>query len=91
MVKALAIDGNSLLFRCYYATAKMLDYYHKNNLIPTNAILLMVSTIFKLLKNSYQYVFIAFDAHRKTFRNQIFPNYKMNRSKTPEDLIIQLG
>lgn len=91
MVKALAIDGNSLLFRCYYATAKMLDYYHKNNLIPTNAILLMVSTIFKLLNNSYQYVFIAFDAHRKTFRNQIFPNYKMNRSKTPEDLIIQLG
>lgn len=91
VAKALAIDGNSLLFRCYYATIKMLDYYHKNNLIPTNAIFLMISTIFKLLNNSYQYVFIAFDAHRKTFRNQIFPNYKMNRSKTPEDLIIQLG
>lgn len=90
MVKALAIDGNSLLFRCYYATKKMLDYYHKNNLIPTNAIFLMISTIFKLLNNSYQYVFIAFDAHRKTFRNQIFRNYKMNRGKTPEDLIIQL-
>ncbi len=89
--KALAIDGNSLLFRCYYATIKMLDYYHKNKLIPTNAIFLTISTIFKLLNNSYQYVFIAFDAHRKTFRNQILPNYKMNRSKTPEDLIIQLG
>lgn len=90
--KALAIDGNSLLFRCFYATGNMLGYYHKNNLIPANAIRLMISTIFKLLQNNdYAYVFVAFDAHRQTFRNKIISSYKANRHDTPDDLIIQLN
>ena len=35
--KAIAIDGNSLLYRCFYATFKQLPYYAQHNIQPTNA------------------------------------------------------
>lgn len=91
MAKALAIDGNSLVYRCFYATQSMLNYYHKNNLIPSNALRLVVQMVAKLLSSTtYDYVFIAFDHYKKTFRNEMFADYKAKRQKTPDDLIIQI-
>lgn len=91
MAKALVIDGNSLIYRCFYATQSMLNYYHKNNLVPSNALRLVIQMINKLLHTAkYDYVFVAFDHYKKTFRNELFVDYKAKRQKTPDDLIIQI-
>ena len=92
MKKAIAIDGNSLFYRMYYATKNQVDFAIKNNLTPNNGIKLMLSTINKLLTNTcYDYVFIAFDAGKKTFRHELMDEYKTGRSKTPDELIKQMN
>ncbi len=89
--KAIIIDGNSLVYRAYYATWKTIDLYKQNNMMPVNALKLSTSLFLKLLeKDVYDYVFIAFDHHKKTFRNDMLECYKANRKKTPDDLINQL-
>ena len=50
--KAIAIDGNSLLYRCFYATFKQLPYYAQHNIQPTNALNLFVYSILKLLTSN---------------------------------------
>lgn len=91
MKKVLLIDGNSLFYRCYYATFKQMDYFIKNNLFPTNAISLFNSMVIKLIKQgNYNNVFIAFDHSRKSFRTNEFEDYKSNRKSTPIELIDQL-
>lgn len=89
--KAIVIDGNSLVYRAFYATWQTLDYYKKNNLTPTNALKLTASLILKLLDfKEYDYALVAFDHHKKTFRNEVFAEYKANRKSTPEELLVQL-
>lgn len=91
MQKAMVIDGNSLVYRVFWATFKMLDYYKQHNLVPTNAVNLFVKTIIKLIgENNYDYVFVAFDHAKKTFRSQMLEQYKANRKPMPEDLVTQL-
>ncbi len=92
MKKAIAIDGNSLFYRMYYATQNQVDFAIKNNWTPNNGIKLMLSTIQKLTKNNdYQYIFIAFDAGKKTFRHELLKDYKSGRSQTPDELIKQMN
>lgn len=91
MVKAIVIDGNSLVYRAYWATYKMLDYFKKNNLVPTNAVNLFTKSILNLFKDKqYDYGFIAFDHARHTFRSQMLDKYKANRKPMPDDLRTQL-
>lgn len=91
MKKAILIDGNSLMFRCYYGTINQLQFFEKNNIKPTNAIKTMMLTIFKLLKNNnYEYGVIAFDHKDPNFRKEEFADYKATRKKTPESLIEQI-
>jgi len=91
MKKAMVIDGNSLVYRVYWATFSMLDYYHKNNLTPTNAVNLFIKAVLKLNQtNNYDYVFIAFDHAKHTFRSEMLDQYKANRKPMPEDLFVQL-
>lgn len=91
MKRALIIDGNSLIYRVYYATINQLDYFKEYNQTPNNALKLMIDLCFKL-KNSkeYSYGIIAFDCGGCKFRTDLVESYKANRSKMPEELRVQL-
>ena len=94
MAKAYVIDGNSLLFRAYYATA-----YGPNPTImktkegiPTNAIFAFSNMLNKILSNLHQddCIFVGFDTGKATFRHKEDKDYKANRKECPEELKIQM-
>ena len=82
------IDGNSLLFRAYYGVHSRLT---RGDGTPTGAVygfLNMILPILSAAKPDDKFVCI-FDASRITFRQDIYPEYKANRTETPADLISQ--
>ena len=82
------IDGNSLLFRAYYGVHSRLT---RADGTPTGAVygfLNMILPILAAAKPDDKFVCI-FDASRITFRQDIYPQYKANRTETPADLISQ--
>ncbi len=82
------IDGNSLLFRAYYGVHSRLT---RGDGTPTGAVygfLNMILPILSAAKPDDRFVCI-FDASRITFRQDIYPEYKANRTETPADLISQ--
>ena len=82
------IDGNSLLFRAYYGVHSRLT---RADGTPTGAVYGFINMILPILsaaKPDDKFVCV-FDASRITFRQDIYPQYKMNRSETPADLITQ--
>lgn len=82
------IDGNSLLFRAYYGVHSRLT---RSDGTPTGAVYGFFNMILPILASARpgdKFVCI-FDASRITFRQNIYPQYKMNRSETPADLITQ--
>lgn len=90
--KAIVIDGNSLMFRAFYATYKQLEYYRQNNIPYTNALRTMSIMINNLInQDNYEYAVIAFD-HKggASSRKEKLNGYKGNRKKTPEELIPQI-
>ena len=85
--KAIAIDGNCLMYRCFYATFKQLEYYQKHNLKPLNVFNLFVYSILKLINTkNYDYGIIAFDHSKHTFRSEKYDKYKEGRKPMPEPL-----
>lgn len=83
------IDGNSLLFRAYYGVRARLS---RADGTPTGAVygfLTMILPLMTAAKPDDTFVCV-FDASRTTFRNDIYPQYKANRSDTPEDLLAQM-
>ncbi len=91
MAKILIIDGNSLLFRAFYATynPQNPDFVMKNqDGIPTNAIFAFSNMILSLISslNKEDGFFVAFDKDKKTFRHKKFAEYKANRAPAPEAL-----
>jgi DNA polymerase I len=93
MSKIVIIDGNSLLFRAFYATSfKDGPILHTSFGTPTNAIVAfsnMLSNILKTIEKD-DGIFVAFDKGSHTFRHQAFKEYKANRKKTPEELLLQM-
>lgn len=81
------IDGSAYIFRAFFAIPRTF----KNAAgLPTNAILGFTNILLKFLKQYRpEYVAVALDAGRDTFRNQMFPDYKGNRPQAPDDLIPQ--
>ena len=82
------IDGNSLLFRAYYGVHSRLT---RTDGTPIGAVYGFINMILPLLsaaKPEDSFVCI-FDASRISFRQDIYPQYKMNRSETPADLTMQ--
>lgn len=89
--KGVVVDGNSLIYRCYYGSLNQLDYYKKHGIEPANAIKLFLNIIFRILENkNYDYALVAFDHAKKNIRHEDFEDYKAGRQKMPEDLVIQL-
>lgn len=85
------IDGHALAYRTYFAmTATAGDSLRTSKGEPTAAIFGFMSVLFRLLeKEKPEYLAVAFDTGR-TFRNDIFPEYKATRAKMPDDLREQI-
>jgi len=88
------IDGSGYIFRAYYALPPLT---RKSDGMPTGAVSGFCSMLFKLLEDSKSsenlqkptHFAVIFDSARKNFRNEIYSDYKANRSDAPEDLIPQ--
>ena len=88
------IDGSGYIFRAYYALPPL---SRKSDGLPTGAVSGFCSMLFKLLEDSRSddsiqkptHFAVIFDSAKKTFRNDIYSEYKANRTETPEDLIPQ--
>ncbi len=87
MKKILLIDGSSYLYRAYHALP---DLRNQNN-EPSGVIYGVLNMLKKTITEySSDYVVCVFDAKGKTFRNDIYSEYKANRPHMPEDLAIQI-
>jgi len=85
-LKLLAVDGNSILNRAFYGVRPLTTKDGTN----TNAIFGFLNILLKLEREiSPDAVAIAFDVSRKTFRNELFTEYKANRKGMPEELAEQ--
>ncbi len=83
----ILVDGSSYLFRAYYAMPPLTNAAGH----PTGAIYGVVNMLRKLLADyKPQQVAIIFDAKEKTFRHEMYPDYKANRAAMPEDLAQQI-
>lgn len=90
MSKILLVDGNAMLFRAYYAS-KYVRRMTTSNGIPTNAVYGFI-TMFKKAMQMIQpeYVCVAWDSGKPTFRHQTYEAYKGTRKELDEDLIVQM-
>ena len=87
--KLLLIDGHALAYRAYYAYPSNLT---APNGTPINVIFGFLTLLFKVIDQINPTHFaICLDEKGKTFRHDLFPEYKSNRDSPPEDLIIQLN
>ena len=85
--KLLLVDGSSYLYRAFHALPDL----RSSDGRPTGAIYGVLNMLQKLIKSERpDYLSVVFDTPAKTFRHDIFPDYKANRQKTPEDLISQI-
>lgn len=92
MKKLLLTDGNSMLFRAYYATAYSGARLTSSNGIPTNAVFGFVSMMQKAIEIIQpDAILVAFDAGKHTFRHDLYADYKGGRKPTPEDLVPQFS
>ena len=81
------IDGSGYIYRAYYALPMMT---RPSDGAPVNAVYGFCSMMMKLLKDMpADYRAVMFDASRRTFRMDIFPEYKATRRETPADLKTQ--
>jgi len=85
------IDGSGYLFRAYHALPPL---SRKADGLPTGAVSGFSNMLWKLLEDTKSgdkptHLAVIFDAGKKTFRNDIYPQYKANRPDPPEDLIPQ--
>ncbi|MBN1639665.1 MAG: DNA polymerase I [Anaerolineae bacterium] len=89
--KLLLIDGHSLVFRAFYATAHTGDIMATSSGEWTNAVYVFANKLLQMLRDQApDYVAVAFDRGR-TFRHDAYPEYKANRSRAPDELRVQLG
>lgn len=85
--KLLLVDGSSYLYRAFHALPDLRAPTGQ----PTGAIYGVLTMLQKLIKEEQpDYIGIIFDRPEKTFRHELFPQYKANRQTTPEDLISQI-
>ena len=88
------VDGSGYIFRAYYALPPL---SRKSDGLPTGAVSGFSSMLIKLLeesrsddsKNKPTHFAVIFDSARKNFRNEIYKDYKANRSEAPDDLVPQ--
>ena len=84
----ILVDGSSYLYRAYHALPPLMTSSGQ----PTGAIRGVVNMLRKLISD-YQpeELVVVFDAKGKTFRNDLYPEYKANRPPMPDDLRDQIA
>ena len=88
------IDGSGYIFRAYYALPPLT---RKSDGLPVGAVSGFCNMLFKLLEDSKSddnlqkptHFAVIFDSAKKNFRNEIYSDYKGNRSEAPDDLVPQ--
>ena len=85
--KLVLVDGSSYLFRAYHAMPNLSNSQHE----PTGAIYGVVNML-KRLQSDYgnDHLVVVFDAKGKTFRNDMYPEYKAHRPPMPDELRVQI-
>ena len=86
MKKLIAIDGNSLMYRAFYAIKEMSTRDGK----ATNALHGFLGMLLKLAAENPDYMAVAFDVRGKTFRHDSFSEYKATRKPMPDELAEQM-
>ena len=82
------IDGSGYIFRAFHALPMMVSPEG----VPVNAVFGFTKMLMKLMDDLQpSHVLVIFDAGRVTFRNDIFPEYKQNRTDLPEELVPQFS
>lgn len=90
------VDGSGYIFRAYHALPPL---NRKSDGLPTGAVLGFCNMVWKLMRDARNtnvgitptHFAVIFDYSSKTFRSELYPEYKANRSAPPEDLVPQFG
>lgn len=90
--KLLIIDGNNLLYRCYYATTYAGAKLSSANGVPTNAVYAFGNVMKKIINNiKPTHLVVVLDKGKHTFRANLSEEYKATRNPAPDDLVPQFG
>jgi DNA polymerase I len=80
----MLLDGNSLAFRAFYALPA--ENFKTRGGLTTNAVYGFTAMLINLLRDEApSHIAAAFDVSRQTFRSERYPEYKANRSATPDE------
>ena len=86
----LLVDGMALLFRAYYATAVTGQFMINSKGVPTNAVQGFLKHMLTAVRHfEPSHVAVCWDMGSKTFRNELYPDYKANRSEAPLEMMPQ--
>jgi DNA polymerase-1 len=89
------VDGSSFVFRAYFQSIRQdPKYNYRSDRLPTGAVRLFCTKLFQFIREGATgikptHLAIIFDKSENSFRKEIYPAYKGNRSEPPEDLIPQ--
>src|ERR1700687_3009195 len=87
MKTLILVDGSSYLYRAFHALPDLRTSKGE----PTGAIRGVLSMLRRLAQTKPDYFAVVFDAPGKTFRDEVYPQYKANRAPMPADLVAQIG
>ncbi len=89
------VDGSSFIFRAYFQSIRQdAKYNYRSDQLPTGAVRLFCNKLFQFVREGAAGIMpthlgIIFDKSENSFRRELYPPYKANRSEPPEDLIPQ--
>jgi DNA polymerase I len=83
----ILVDGSGYIFRAFFALPQL----NNSRGMPTNAVYGFIRMLLKLLKEERPtHIAVVFDSPKRTFRDDLFAEYKANRSEAPGDLRVQI-
>src|SRR5215212_6626231 len=89
------IDGSGFIFRAYFARAKdpkAERFQRKSDGMPTEVVMIFSNMLDKYLRETdADHIAVIFDASGRSFRNELYGDYKANRREMPDDLAPQLA
>src|SRR6202163_2084009 len=81
------VDGSNYIFRAFFALPPL----NNSRGMPTNAVFGFIRMFLKLIKEQHPtHIGAIFDSPKRTFRDDLFADYKANRTEAPNDLIVQI-
>ena len=90
MKKIILIDGNSMMYRAYYATAATGNLMQNSKGIYTNMVYTFNNIFENIINTNFDKILVAFDKGKKTFRHDLVESYKDGRKPMPEEMRMQI-